>query len=173
MNLCKLGTILGVYAAHGVTAFAFLMALWVSGVVDGQLVNQAVGAGQPGYVKAAVCAECHRAIYQTWFDSHHGWAVRRPMAENVLGDFNNATFQHKGITSNFSIRDGKYFVETDGPDGKMATFQVKYTVGVSPLQQYLVELDRGRLQVLDLAWYVKGKRWYHRKSPGNTPFFSL
>ncbi len=161
MNLCKLGTILGVYAAHGVTAFAFLMALWVSGVVDGQLVNQAVGAGQPGYVKAAVCAECHRAIYQTWFDSHHGWAVRRPIAENVLGDFDNATLQHKGIESRFSRRDGKYFVETDGPDGRMTKFQVKYTVGVSPLQQYLVELDRGRLQVLDLAWDVKKQSWYH------------
>ena len=43
-------------------------------------------------------------------------------------------------------------VETDGPDGTLATFEVKYTFGVYPLQQYLVEFPDGRLQSLSLAW---------------------
>ena len=140
-NQDKPRAILGISAARAVTAIALLSALGGSGVVDVALVNQAAAAGQQGYVKAAVCAECHKEIYETWFDSHHGWALRQPIAENVLGDFNNATLQHKGITSRFTARDGKYFVETDGPDGSMTNFQVKYTVGVSPLQQYLVELE--------------------------------
>ena len=37
----------------------------------------------------------------------------------------------------FLREDGKFLVETDGPDGKLATFQVKYTFGDDPLQQYL------------------------------------
>ncbi|GLS32533.1 tetratricopeptide repeat protein [Neomesorhizobium albiziae] len=65
------------------------------------------------------------------------------------------------MTSRFFQRDGHYFIETDGADGKLATFEVKYVVGVSPLQQYLVELDRGRLQALDLAWDIGNQRWFH------------
>ncbi|MGO4843897.1 cytochrome C family protein, partial [Rhizobiaceae sp. 2RAB30] len=34
-------------------------------------------------------------------------------------------------------------------------------MGVAPLQQYLVELDRGRLQALDLAWDTVRGRWFH------------
>lgn len=60
----------------------------------------------------------------------------------------------------------KYFVETDGPDGKLATFEIKYTFGVDPLQQYLVEFPDGRLQALSIAWDARpkdlgGQRWFH------------
>ena len=41
---------------------------------------------------------------------------------------------------------------TDGPDGELREFEVAYTFGVEPLQQYLVELDNGRLQALSLCW---------------------
>ena len=87
--------------------------------------------------------------------------MRTARAENVLGDFDDAVFEHNAVTSRFFVRDGKYWVETDGADGTPGVFEVKYTVGVAPLQQYLVEIDRGRLQALDLAWDVAGKRWYH------------
>ena len=53
--------------------------------------------------------------------------------------------------------DGKFFVETDGPDGKLATFEVKYTFGVDPLQQYLIEFPDGRLQALSIAWDTRPK----------------
>src|SRR5262249_15202108 len=61
---------------------------------------------------------------------------------------------------------GKFFVETDGPDGKLATFEVKYTFGIEPLQQYLIEFPDGRLQALSLAWDTRlkdqgGPRWFH------------
>jgi hypothetical protein len=48
-------------------------------------------------------------------------------------------------------RDGKFVVRTDGPDGTLADYEVKYTFGVSPLQQYLLELPNGRLQALAIA----------------------
>ena len=64
---------------------------------------------------------------------------------SVLGDFANATFEHFGVRSRFYRRDGKFFVETDGPDGKLAEFEILYTFGVAPLQQYLIEFPDGRL----------------------------
>ena len=66
----------------------------------------------------------------------------RATGETVLGDFNNAELTHLGITSRMFRRDGQFFVNTEGPDGMLADFEVKYVLGVTPLQQYMVEFDR-------------------------------
>lgn len=71
--------------------------------------------------------------------------------KTVLGDFNDASFDYYGVRSRFFRKDGKFLVETDGPDGKLTTFQVKYTFGVDPLQQYLIEFHDGRVQALSIA----------------------
>jgi hypothetical protein len=70
----------------------------------------------------------------------------------VLGDFEDAMLSNKGVTSRFARSDGGYHAQTDGEDGKTKDYLVKFTVGVWPLQHYVVETDRGRLQVLDTAW---------------------
>ncbi len=87
-------------------------------------------------------------------------------ADSVLGDFADATFTYGKVTSTFFRRAGDYFVRTDGADGKLAEFQVRYTFGVSPLQQYLVEFPDGRVQALGIAWDSRpaadgGQRWFH------------
>jgi hypothetical protein len=55
--------------------------------------------------------------------------------QTMLGDFNDASFRHAGITHRFFRRDGKLLVRADGADGKLADFEIKYTFGVEPLQQ--------------------------------------
>jgi predicted CXXCH cytochrome family protein len=82
-------------------------------------------------------------------------------AETVRGNFDNAEFKHQGVTSRFFKRDGRYFVRTDGPDGQLADFEVSYTFGVAPLQQYLIALPGGRLQPLQIAWDVPRRQWFH------------
>jgi predicted CXXCH cytochrome family protein len=114
-----------------------------------------------GYVGSAACADCHAAETKTWSESDHAWALKEPGAQSMLGDFNDQRFTHKGVTSRFFMKDGKYFVETDGASGRPETFEVRYAVGHRPLQQYLVETTNGRLQVLDIAWDVQGKKWFH------------
>lgn len=91
----------------------------------------------------------------------------------VLGHFDDREFTHAGVTSRFSRRDGGFLVRTDGPDGRLADFEIKYTFGVYPLQQYLVAFPDGRLQVLGIAWDARpanagGQRWFHLY-PGNAP----
>ena len=86
--------------------------------------------------------------------------------KSVLGDFNDSSFDYYGVHSRFFRKDGKFFIETDGPDGKLATFQVKYTFGVDPLQQYLIEFPDGRVQAFSIAWDSRlkekgGQRWLH------------
>lgn len=114
-----------------------------------------------GYAGSAVCADCHAAEVEAWKASDHAWALKEPGAASMLGDFNDARFTHDGVTSRFFTKDGTYFVETESASGKPETFAIRYAVGHRPLQQYLVETGNGRLQVLDIAWDVAGKKWFH------------
>jgi predicted CXXCH cytochrome family protein len=118
------------------------------------------------YVGVAACQSCHGAETAEWRQSQHHAAMTEASEQTVLGDFNNATFSYAGITSTFFRRDRKFFVHTDGPDGKLADFEIKYTFGIYPLQQYLVEFPDGRLQALSIAWDAHsrkegGQHWFH------------
>jgi predicted CXXCH cytochrome family protein len=120
----------------------------------------------PAFVGSAACADCHRAQTEAWKTSQHSRAMQHANDKTVLGDFNDAAFTYNGITSRFFKRDGKYTVRTDGADGKLADFEIRYTFGVFPLQQYLIEFPDGRVQALSIAWDSRpkaqgGQRWFH------------
>ncbi|MDH3714059.1 MAG: multiheme c-type cytochrome [Gammaproteobacteria bacterium] len=120
-----------------------------------------VGANRhPGYVTSRVCADCHATQFESWRGSHHDLAMQSATAATVLGDFDAASFESNGVASRFFIRDGAYFVNTEGPDGKYADFPIKYTFGVEPLQQYLIEFPGGRLQSLTVAWDTQRESWF-------------
>jgi len=116
---------------------------------------------QAEFVGLDRCVGCHREQYNAWKGSDHDKAMAVATADSVLGDFDNKTFEHMGIVSRFFQKGERYFVHTEGPDGKMGEFEVTHTFGFSPLQQYLVPFPGGRLQCLPLAWDVEKKLWYH------------
>jgi len=118
------------------------------------------------YVGCNVCAECHSEQVKLWHGSHHDLAMQHANDETVLADFTNTSFTYAGITSTFYKKNGKFMVRTDGQDGKLHDYEIKYAFGVTPLQQYLVELGKGRLQALTIAWDTRskqegGQRWFH------------
>ena len=118
------------------------------------------------FIGGKACAGCHAKEYEAWRGSHHELAMQEAKDKTVLGNFTNATFNYAGVTSTFFKRAGKFFVNTDGPDGKFADYEIKYTFGVMPLQQYLIEFPGGRMQALGIAWDSRpkeqgGQRWYH------------
>ena len=123
-------------------------------------------AADAHYVGGAVCAECHAKEQAAWRGSDHDLAMQVADEKAVLGDFANARFKYAGTTTTFSRRDGKYVVTTDGPDGKLHDYEIKYAFGVHPLQQYLIEMPGGRMQALSIAWDSRpkgqgGQRWFH------------
>jgi tetratricopeptide (TPR) repeat protein len=113
------------------------------------------------FVGKEACIECHSPQYELWKGSHHDLAMDYANDSTVLGDFNNAELIAKGNTHKFYKRDKKFFVFTVGETGEMHEFEVKYTFGYTPLQQYMVELDKGRVQVLALTWNTLDSTWYH------------
>jgi predicted CXXCH cytochrome family protein len=125
-----------------------------------------LGASVATFVGSETCAQCHQTEARLWRSSQHKLAMDHATDASVLGDFNDARFDYYGVRSRFFRQDGKFLVETDGSDGKLATFEVKYTFGVDPLQQYLIEFPDGRLQALSIAWDTRpkeqgGQRWFH------------
>jgi tetratricopeptide (TPR) repeat protein len=123
-------------------------------------------ANQSEYVGGNVCKSCHTKQYALWQGSHHDLAMAHANDNSVLGDFSNTTFDYAGITSRFYKKDKKFMVRTDGADGGMHEYEIKYTFGVTPLQQYLIELEGGRMQALSIAWDSRdikdgGQRWFH------------
>jgi predicted CXXCH cytochrome family protein len=120
----------------------------------------------PEHVGKEVCAHCHQTQADAYRNSQHDLAMQEANAETVLGDFNDAEFSYAGITSRFFKRDGKFMVRTDNAKGKLEDFEVAYTFGVDPLQQYLIFFPDGRLQALSIAWDTRseeqgGQRWFH------------
>jgi len=110
------------------------------------------------FVGSEACAGCHQTEAKLWRGSHHEQAMDHATKKSVRGDFSDASFDYYGVRSRFFRKDGKFLVETDGPDGKLATFEVKYTFGVYPLQQYLIEFSDGRIQALSIAWDDRPKQ---------------
>src|SRR5712691_4828706 len=138
----------------------------VSGARNGPANTAAGSAAAATFVGSKTCASCHEAEAKLWRTSQHKLAMDHATDRSVLGDFSGATVEHYGVKSRFFRKDGKYLVETDGPDGKPGMFEIKYAFGVDPLQQYLVEFADGRLQALSLAWDSRpkekgGQRWFH------------
>ncbi|MEA1888526.1 MAG: tetratricopeptide repeat protein [Pseudomonadota bacterium] len=138
----------------------FLVWIFLSGT---SFFAQAMAAEFVGRDK---CESCHAEQVSQWSNSHHDLAMQEVNDKTVLGDFDNASLTHYDVKSSFFMKDGLYMVRTEGPDGKLQDFAIKYTFGVVPLQQYLIEFPGGRLQALSLAWDSRpkeqgGQRWFH------------
>ena len=118
------------------------------------------------YVGGKTCTTCHAHESQLWENSHHDLAMQKANEATVLGNFNNATFANYGVTSRFYKQGKKFIVQTDGPDGTLTDYEISYTFGATPLQQYLIEFPGGRYQALGIAWDARpqgegGQRWFH------------
>jgi tetratricopeptide (TPR) repeat protein len=103
---------------------------------------------------------------ERWRGSHHAFAMQPALADTVLGNFDGATFDYHGVVTKFTKHDGKFFARTDGADGALHDFEIAYTFGVAPLQQYLIAFQGGRIQALDVCWDARpkelgGQRWFH------------
>ncbi len=143
------------------------------------------------YVGSPNCVECHKDQYDLWLNSHHDLAMKVANDETVLGDFDDAEFVYtptKNLKEGQEIREvtrfyregRRFLVETLNEKGDLQEYEVLYTFGWTPLQQYLVDTGDGKLQCLPFAWDARekgtykdmdddgnvieaegGQRWYH------------
>lgn len=117
------------------------------------------------FVGSETCGQCHQAELQQWQTSHHAKAMMKPTAENVLGDFNNSKVSFNEVKTHFTKSEKGYFITTQNEAKKTETYQVAFTFGYTPLQQYLINIGDGKLQAFDIAWDARaksegGQRWF-------------
>lgn len=127
-------------------------------------IDPASGAAR--FVGTAACIDCHRQEYDLWRTSDHARAMDVAAESTVSAPFRGEHFVHRGVTSTFFRRDGRYMVSTEGPTGAMQEFEISYTFGIYPLQQYLIPFPGGKYQTLPLCWDSRparegGQRWFH------------
>lgn len=123
------------------------------------------GAREPAFVGSAACTECHRQQATGWEASQHAVAMQPATSRTVLAPFEGVAVTEGGTPFTFLRRGDTHVVRTQDADGRSRDYTIRYTFGVSPLQQYLVEYGGGRLQALSLAWdtrpdSVGGQRWF-------------
>ncbi|HVT86833.1 MAG TPA: cytochrome c3 family protein, partial [Chitinophagaceae bacterium] len=114
------------------------------------------------YVGDQACKSCHSSQYKEWLSSDHFEAMQPANDSTVEGDFNNASYTADGVTTKFFKKGNKYYINTQGDDNIYHDYEIQYTFGYNPLQQYLIAMPGGRLQVTRQCWDVKKKKWFHQ-----------
>jgi tetratricopeptide (TPR) repeat protein len=120
-----------------------------------------------GYSGTQSCRECHEKFYQLWAPSHHGLAMQ---------PFTAKLFQTKLTVQigSLLIGDSDCLVEFDGkrgwikesgPEGNKK-YPMVHALGGKNVYYFLTPMDRGRLQVLPLAYDVREKAWFDTAASG-------
>jgi predicted CXXCH cytochrome family protein len=114
------------------------------------------------FVGSTTCQSCHTKEFNDWKKSDHYLAMLHAHDTTVLGNFNNTSYTADGVTNRFFKKDGKFYINTQGEDGKNHDYEVLYVFGYFPLQQYLIAFPGGRLQSTRISWDSREKKWFHQ-----------
>ncbi len=124
-------------------------------------------ASAGNYSGTQSCRECHEKFYQLWAPSHHGLAMQPFTAE---------LFQTRlsAQTIGLVIGGAEYRVEFDGKQGWISErgpngsgkYSIVHAMGGKNVYYFLTPMDRGRLQVLPLAYDVQRKSWFDTAASG-------
>jgi len=101
-----------------------------------------------GYVGDKQCVACHQTEVDQWKGSDHELAMQVANKTTVLGNFNNVKTTIDGVSYFFFKKENAFFVRVKEIDHSEIEYKISYTFGVSTLQQYLIDFDNGKKQVL-------------------------
>jgi tetratricopeptide (TPR) repeat protein len=124
-------------------------------------------ASSANYSGSQSCRECHEKFYKLWSTSHHGLAMQPFTAELFQTKLRS---QDKEIVigrSNYRVEfDGKrgWIQENDSKGNKK--YPIVHALGGKNVYYFLTLMDRGRLQVLPLAYDVQNKSWFDTAASG-------
>ena len=136
-----------------------------------QLARQ---ASQSDYVDAAVCANCHRDIAETYRKTGMGRSFSIPTAANVVEDYTHANtifHQPSGLRYTMIERNGEFFERRseagfDGKETNVMEERIDYVIGSgNHSRSYLHRAPDGQLIELPVSWYSEGSG-YWAMSPG-------
>ena len=114
-----------------------------------------------GYVGSKSCRDCHERFYKLWSTSFHGLAMQPYSAglAQQLGQAAQKEITVTGLRYRAEISPSAGFVSAtaDGGDRKYA---IVHALGGKNVFYLLTPMERGKLQVLPLAFDVNKKEWF-------------
>ncbi len=143
------------------------LALLATGGCERSLSKE--GANKPGTSATAgssQCRTCHPAFYKKWATSHHGLAMQ-PFTARFAATLapQDAPVAIEGVSYKFVLAGENGFVEESGPNG-VRRLAIQHALGGKNTYYFLTPLERGRLQVLPIAYDVGKKSWYDMAASG-------
>ena len=135
---------------------------------DNAVLPEASAAGVTG---SKGCRECHERFYQLWSTSFHGLAMQAftpKLAKEKLtepaGDLAAGELRYRA-----DIGGEPAWVVEQGPKGERK-YRIDYAVGGKNVFYFLTPLEKGRLQVLPVAYDVRKKEWFLTTASHLRPF---
>jgi hypothetical protein len=114
-------------------------------------------AEERAFVGSANCRECHQRFYELWAPSRHGLAMRNySLARRVLTE--QTAEIRVGTNTYRADLDQGVVVERGGPAERR--LRIEQALGGKNVFYFLTPLERGRLQVLPIAYDVRRKEWF-------------
>ena len=107
------------------------------------------------------CRRCHDRFYKLWADSHHGLAMQpfspelaRTRLAPQADEIRIGAYRYRA-----EIARGEGRVLEHGPEGEKA-YRIHHAMGGKNVFYFLTPMERGRLQVLPVAFDVRKKEWF-------------
>jgi len=162
-----------------IVAAPLLLALLAAGIAfsqppagpaagDNVVLPEASAAGVTG---SKGCRECHERFYQLWSTSFHGLAMQAftpKLAKEKLtvpaGDLEAGELRYRA-----DIGGETAWVVEAGPKGERK-YRIDYAMGGKNVFYFLTPLEKGRLQVLPVAYDVRKKEWFLTTDSHLRPF---
>lgn len=129
------------------------------------------------YAGSSSCKECHPGFYQKWETSHHGRALQPVTPELIARDLAEMAQPITVGEATYQVDLKKRVVVETLKDGKKNVYPLLHTLGGKNIYYFLTQLEKGKLQVLPVAFRLGDKTWYnttasmlrHFREDGDTP----
>lgn len=118
-----------------------------------------------GYAGSSQCRSCHETFYRKWSTSHHGLAMQ-PFTPAFA--MTNLPPQAEPIAIGgkaYRYVTGRGVIRETGPQGTR-DHRIVHVMGGKNVYYFLTPLERGKLQVLPLAFDVHRRLWYDNPGSG-------
>lgn len=123
-------------------------------------VSQRLPTSSSQLTGSSSCRECHEPFYEKWATSYHGLAMQ-PFTADLAARL-------KPLSEPITVRDNRYRVELAGHKGWVVEsgsggeqrYSIEHALGGKNVFYFLTPLERGRLQVLPVAYDVCRQEWF-------------
>ena len=126
-----------------------------------QIKESGIALQYEQYSGTSSCRECHENFYQLWAPSHHGLAMQ-PFSPELART--QLSTQEKDIEIGdyrylMEFETGRGIVREKGPEGEKE-YRIEHALGGKNVYYFLTPMERGRLQVLPVAYDTNEKVWF-------------